>query len=170
MIARIRRAACLWAAATVGAVGTAAAQTPAAPAPAQETAPVPARAPVLPEKPLTSSTMPPQGRDSVGYPDVRSAFEALEKKQGVKISIQAGGWTVAEDRAAGAIWAFAPTSHPAYPSVVKRTFLTEGGAVSIDTKGICQAPKPACDKLMADFEADNRRLRESLAVKAKGNP
>jgi hypothetical protein len=123
-----------------------------------------------PARPVVSTTMPPQGGDGIGFKDVTSAYEALEKAPGVKISIKEGGWTIAEDRANLAVWSFAPAGHPAYPSVIKRVFLQDSGKVRIDMKAICQAKKPDCDKLIADFEDDNRMMIKAADDKARGKP
>lgn len=123
-----------------------------------------------PARPIASTTTPPQGKDSIGFKDVASALEALEKTPGVKISVKEGGWTIAEDRMNQAVWSFAPADHPAYPAVIKRVFLTEAGKVRIDMKAICQAKKPDCDKLIADFETDNRLMLKGAANQAPGKP
>ena len=123
------------------------------------------------ERPQVSSTAPPADKDSIGYPDAKSALEALEKKPGVKVSIKEGGWTIAEDKAVYTIWSFPPASHPAYPAVVKRIFLNENGVLRIDMKAICHAKKEECDTMMGEFQAENRRLREAaVAGKTKASP
>ena len=123
-----------------------------------------------PARPIVSTTTPPQGKDGIGFNDVASALEALEKTPGVKISVKEGGWTIAEDRMNQAVWSFAPADHPAYPAVIKRVFLTEAGTVRIDMKAICQAKKPDCDKLLADFETDNKLMLKGVANQAPGKP
>ena len=143
---------------------------------AQTPAPTITAKPIIaPEREMRSTTMPPQGQDSIGYKDVQAAYDALEKKPGVKITVKDGGWTIIEDRANYDIWSFSPAGHPAYPAVVKRTITEVAGVIHIDMKAICQAKKPACDKLIADFEADNQRMRDAVTKKSpvsaiKGKP
>lgn len=109
-----------------------------------------------------------QGQGGVGYPTVDAALQALEARSDVRISVQ-GGWTIAEDRAAGAVWSFTPPDHPAHPAVVKRAVVERDGQAFIDMTALCQASKGACDKLIADFQALNERTAQS-ARKAPAVP
>ena len=97
----------------------------------------------------------------IGYPTVAAALEALRGKSGAKFSIQ-GGWTIVEESASHTIWSFTPPNHPAHPAAVKRTIVEKDGAIYFQMNGLCQAKKPDCDKLLAEFEALNDRIRENL--------
>jgi hypothetical protein len=79
-----------------------------------------------------------------GYPSIAAALTALRAKPGVKIS-QQDGWTMIEDTAAYTLWAFAPTSDPAYPAAIKRQVANDAGQMVIQTSIQCEADKVACD-------------------------
>ncbi len=92
-------------------------------------------------------TLPPlvEATDNrFGYPTVAAALTALRAKPGVKIS-QQDGWTMIEDTAAYTVWAFAPSSNPAYPAAFKRALRNEGGQMVIQTSIQCEADKAACE-------------------------
>jgi len=100
---------------------------------------------------------------SIGYPSVAAALEALRARSDVKISNQ-GDWTIVDDPGATTVWSFTPPNHPAHPAVVKRAFVQkENGAWDVVMNVLCQADKPPCDKLVADFQALNERMRETIA-------
>jgi hypothetical protein len=102
--------------------------------------------------------------EGVGYPTVAAALDALEARSDVSISVQ-GGWTIADEKGASTIWSFTPADHAAHPAVVRRQLVQDNGGVSMKMTALCQASKAACDKLMADFQALNARMAESLAPK-----
>lgn len=97
----------------------------------------------------------------IGYESVLEALNALKAKESVVIRVEQG-WTLAEDRMENTIWSFPGEEHPAYPSAVKRTFFEKDGAIHLTMNVLCQAKKPECDDLVAEFEALNDRLRESM--------
>jgi hypothetical protein len=102
---------------------------------------------------------------SIGYLSVAAALADLHLKPDMKFSVQ-NGWTIAEDRSHFTLWSFAPAGDPAYPSAVKRTAVQEaGGRVTMDMKVLCQSTQSACDKLVADFNALNERMRNSFKSK-----
>jgi hypothetical protein len=105
--------------------------------------------------------------DSIGYPTVAAALEALKAKKGVAVSDH-GGWTVVEDKAAQAYWSFTPPGHPAHPAVVKRTVISENGGASMRMTALCQAAKEPCDQLMASFQQLNERMIQALQAKGAG--
>jgi hypothetical protein len=98
---------------------------------------------------------------SIGYPSVAAALADLHSKADVKFSVQ-NGWTIADDRSHFTLWSFPPEGDPAYPSVVKRTAVQQGKGISMDMKVLCQSTQSACDKLVADFNALNERVRDSF--------
>lgn len=102
----------------------------------------------------------------IGYPSVAAALDALKARNGVKISVQ-GGWTIVDDPSEKALWSFAPSDHPAFPAAVKRSTVERDGGVFIDMRALCQATKLACDKLMAEFQELNERMRRDLQRGAK---
>jgi hypothetical protein len=98
---------------------------------------------------------------SIGYPSVAAALADLHSKPEVKFSIQ-NGWTIAEDRSHSSFWSFPPEGDPAYPSAVKRIVVQTGAGVNLQMKVLCQSTQVACDKLVADFDALNERMRNSF--------
>jgi hypothetical protein len=70
------------------------------------------------------------------------------------------GWIVFSDRAARTIWLFVPKGAPAYPTVVKRSIVQQGGdAAVIQTNMLCEASKSACDDLAAELGSPDRSVR-----------
>ena len=101
---------------------------------------------------------------SIGYPSVAAALADLHSKPEVKFSIQ-NGWTVAEDRSHSSFWSFPPEGDPAYPSAVKRIVVQTAAGINLEMKVLCQSTQAACDKLVADFNALNERMRDSFKNK-----
>lgn len=106
--------------------------------------------------------LPEAGSSTIGYPNVPAAMAGLRSSPGVAFSMQ-NGWTIATDDAAATIWSFAPSGHAAYPSVVKRRLVEDGGATSMKMDVLCQAGKAACDDLVREFIELNEAARRSLA-------
>ena len=104
---------------------------------------------------------------SIGYPSVAAALEALKAKSDIKTSVQAG-WTVVEDGMT--LWSFTPPGHPAHPAAIKRTLVEKDGAWHVEMNALCQADKTACDKLMAEFQALNEKMRESIERSHRRTP
>lgn len=98
----------------------------------------------------------------VGYPSVAAALSDLRQKAGVTMR-DWRGWTVAEDTANKTIWSFTPQGHPAHPAVVKRQVVEEGGVLKVKTDAICEAKKPDCDRLIAQFQALARQAQQALS-------
>lgn len=96
----------------------------------------------------------------IGYQSVAAALDALKSRSDVTI-FERDGWTIIEDDAAGTLWSFTPASHPAHPAAVKRTVVQEDGQVFIDTKGLCQAEKTECDRLMVQVHELNELIGRS---------
>lgn len=106
-----------------------------------------------------------QGKvSSIGYPSVAAALADLHSRADVKFS-EANGWTIAEDKSHFTLWSFAPAGDPAYPSAVKRTAVKGDEGVSMNMNILCESTQEACDRLVADFEALNRRLQDSFKNK-----
>ena len=107
---------------------------------------------------LPSGPLPETASSGVEYPTVAAALSALRARKDVSISTERG-WTIITDEKHFTIWSFAPSSYPAYPALVKRTVRDRaGGGSHIDTSVLCEAHKAACDQLVREFDAMNRRL------------
>lgn len=96
-----------------------------------------------------------------GFPTVAAALDALRSKNGVVASNQ-DGWTVIEDRPAMTLWSFTPPGHEAHPAAVRRTIVRNGDDISVVTAVLCEAEKPACDALTAQFQQLTNKMREQL--------
>jgi hypothetical protein len=114
----------------------------------------------------TAGSLPESQQSTIGYPSVVAALKDLQSKPGVTFNTQ-NGWLIAEDTANLTIWSFAPKEHPAYPSVVKRSFVTTDGVTAMDMKVRCEAAKLSCDKLVIEFQHLNERTRAALQTKPK---
>ena len=95
----------------------------------------------------------------VGYKSVAEARKAVTALPGAKASEQQG-WLIVEQMPV--MWSFAPAGHEAYPTAVKRTVVQRDGRIDIDMSVLCEAPKPACDRLVESFKGLNEQMKRSL--------
>jgi hypothetical protein len=117
---------------------------------------------------LLGSTGASGQESGIGYPSVSAALQALKARADVKISIQ-GAWTIVQVPSENALWSFTPAGHPAHPAAVKRTVVEKEGKVFINMQALCQAAKDACDKLIAEFDELNNRMRADIQRRLKGD-
>lgn len=117
---------------------------------------------------VPAETVPPTPNASIGYPTVQAALEVLQAKPGVQIQItKPDAWTIANEPG-DVQWSFTPSSHSAYPAVVRRVIkMKPDGGIFIEMSGLCEAEKAACDKLMADFKELNERIGQSVRSQVK---
>lgn len=107
---------------------------------------------------IPAGPIPESRQSQIGYKSVADALNALKAQPDVTIRTD-NNWTIFIDERNFTIWSFAPTSHPAYPSVIKRQVTPRlGGGSEITMNVLCEASKPACDQLVRDFAALNNRL------------
>jgi hypothetical protein len=95
------------------------------------------------------------------YRTAAAALEALRAKGGVKISTESG-WTVIEDQSTLSVWSFTPPGHPAFPAAVHRQVIQEGNNLFVKMNVLCEAPKSACDTMVAEFQKLNGQVRDDL--------
>lgn len=113
-----------------------------------------------------------EGQDSenspIGYATVAEALQDLQNNSNADIRIE-NGWTVIEERSDTemVLWTFAPEAHPAYPAAIKRRIYESDGAMWIDMNALCQAEKDPCDALVAEFEALNDQIRNTVAERVE---
>lgn len=90
--------------------------------------------------------------DTIDFASVMDALAALRANPDARFQSD-DGWTVVADRENGraVLWFFTPESHPAHPSVVKRTVVDRNGIGYIDVAALCQAPQDACNELLSEF-------------------
>lgn len=100
------------------------------------------------------SALPEAPGPTIEYETVAAAQHALRRKAGVVVTTE-NGWEIANDEAALTIWSFSPRGYPAYPAVVKRQVVEDGGQVSIRMSVHCEASKSACDELVRTFSRMN---------------
>jgi hypothetical protein len=96
-----------------------------------------------------------------GYRTTAAALEALRNKGGVKISTEAG-WTVIEDQSTLSVWSFTPSGHPAFPAAVQRQVVQEEDHLFVKMNVLCEAPRPACDTMVAEFQKLSGKVRDEL--------
>ena len=84
---------------------------------------------------------------SIEYASVADALAALKVKPGVKVRTQ-GGMIIVEDpdSAHPATWIFLPKTHPAYPTVIKRSISNTKEGAFMETQVKCEASQKVCDK------------------------
>ena len=101
---------------------------------------------------------------SIPYASVEEARAALQSNPQAALT-EHEGWQIYNLRKNGRyeLWSFTPESHPANPSVVKRTLVKKNQRLYIDMDIICLSSQLLCDSLTADFNQINERIikRES---------
>jgi hypothetical protein len=108
-----------------------------------------------------AAPIPEASGSTIGYPTPAAALDDLKRHPGVVIKSQ-NGWTVADDEAAHTIWSFTPSDHPAYPAVVKRQLVQQGGGIAVKMDVLCNGSKAACDDLVRSFQALNAQIQANL--------
>lgn len=97
----------------------------------------------------------------IGYSSVAEARHAVLTMPGAT-SREEHGWLIVVDPTNYTLWTFTPPDHEAYPAVVKRVITQEGDNVYVQMTALCQAEKPACDRLFAHFKQMNDRARRAF--------
>jgi hypothetical protein len=97
---------------------------------------------------------------AIQYSSPAAALADLRAKNGVVFSKNAD-WLIAKDTD-GANWSFTPSTHPAHPSVGRRQLVEHNGGFYVETRIMCHAEKPACDKLRDDYVLLDRRMNEAI--------
>lgn len=107
------------------------------------------------------STLKTGNSIQIEFATVTHAMDALRARENVRVSKEYG-WTIMQDRDAGAVWSFTPEKHPAHPTMVKRTLIDHGRAVEIVMDGQCEADYEACEKVMAEMKRRTFRYQSML--------
>jgi hypothetical protein len=110
---------------------------------------------------FASTAVGADGSDTIGYPSVEAALDALRADPTAQFETQQG-WTVVASRAGGdpVQWFFTPAGHPAHPAVVKRTAVETSDLGFIDLAALCYGPESECYRLIDDF-----RQRSEQAIR-----
>jgi hypothetical protein len=113
------------------------------------------------------STPPSSG---VGFTSVKQALTELKSRPGVAITTtEPDGWVIISEADGMSVWSFAPKSHYAYPAVVHRTLkIVSDGNLMVQMRGLCEAKKEPCDKLMQEFEAMNAQMQGQVQNSLNG--
>jgi hypothetical protein len=107
---------------------------------------------------LPSGPLPESGASDIGYQSVATALASLTGRKDVNIST-VRDWTIITDTKNLTVWSFAPASYSAYPAVVRRVVRARSdGGSDIDMSVLCEASKEACDQLVREFVAMNKRI------------
>ena len=101
-----------------------------------------------------------QGFDSTGK-SVQETLSELKSDPSVKLR-SSHGWTIVTSDSDRIVWSFAPETHPAFPSFVKREVKKDDKKVYIETSVRCGAEKNVCDALVQDFIDLNTKVRSQM--------
>jgi hypothetical protein len=103
----------------------------------------------------------------IGFKSVNEAMAFLKTKPTVNITVtKPDGWLIANDTSPFTVWSFTPEGHYAHPAVVKRELKqNEDGGVYVKMTALCQAEKEPCDRLIAEFEELNNKMRKNVQEK-----
>lgn len=110
-----------------------------------------------------ASNVEPAEAARIEYPTVEAALAAVRARPGVTES-QSDGWTVIEDKARRETWLFSPAGHFAHPAMVKRTVVRRAGETRTQTAARCGAGQAACDRLVAQFDAADKKAAPQQRV------
>ena len=101
----------------------------------------------------------------IGYASVSAARQALAVKAAVQAADH-GGWTIVTDQAGDAFttWTFAPKSHPAYPTVVRRDIVFKNRNPTLITRVMCESKRAACDSLYHRLHAQIARCASNCTT------
>jgi hypothetical protein len=118
--------------------------------------------------PALAQTPPPEPT-RIDFSSVAAALKELEARDGNgTVVAHADGWTLINEPLASAQWSFTPSSHYAYPALVRRIIRrSPTGAVSVETASLCEAPQAECSKLLSEFAALNDRITQAVTARVR---
>ncbi|MDL2336786.1 MAG: molecular chaperone DnaJ [Pseudomonadota bacterium] len=118
--------------------------------------------------PALAQTAPPEPT-RIDFSSVAAALKELEARDGNgTVVAHADGWTLINEPLASAQWSFTPSSHYAYPALVRRIIKrSPTGAVSVETASLCEAPQAECSKLLSEFAALNDRITQAVTARGR---
>ncbi len=105
----------------------------------------------------------------IGYPTVDAALAGVRARPSISES-KSDGWTVFEDKERREVWLFSPSGHAAHPAVVKRTVVRRFGDTGTQTAAMCGTSKTECDRLVAEFDAADKKAAEKARAAQPGIP
>jgi hypothetical protein len=62
-------------------------------------------------------------------------------------------------------WAITTPANPAHPAVICRTLVQRQEAWVVETRVLCDGPKPACDRMVADFADLDKKMADYIKAK-----
>jgi hypothetical protein len=89
-------------------------------------------------------------------------LDTLRNEPGIQLIHEDDLYMAFAEKSHSIVWTFTRPGHPAHPAVVCRRPVEQGAAVAIEMRVVCGGPKDACDRLVADFEELNKRMREDF--------
>lgn len=106
----------------------------------------------------------PARAELCGTPDASPGqkFEQLTAIEKLPETFRSEQYIALRDRNRMITWTFTQAAHPAHPAVVCRRVVESDGALRLEMNANCQAKKPACDALIAEFEQLNARMIEEM--------
>ncbi|MET3117108.1 hypothetical protein AAKU64_001321 [Undibacterium sp. GrIS 1.8] len=119
----------------------------------------------------TAAKAVPSKVSGTGFKTVASALEAVNAKPDVSVNTTPDAWTIITEADGMTIWSFTPPTYPAYPAVVKRTLKNRSnGDLYVEMGVLCEAKKTICNKLVKDFENQNKKMTKQLKEGVKNAP
>ena len=113
----------------------------------------------------------PSKVSGIGFNTVASALEAVNAKPDVSVNTTPDAWTIITEADGMTIWSFTPSTYPAYPAVVKRTLKNRSnGDLYVEMNVLCEAKKAICNKLIKDFENQNKKMTKQVKEGVKTTP
>lgn len=113
----------------------------------------------------------PSKVSGTGFKTVASALEAVNAKPDVSVNTTPDAWTIITEADGMTIWSFTPPTYPAYPAVVKRTLKNRSnGDLYVEMGVLCEAKKTICNKLVKDFESQNKKMTKQVKEGVKNAP
>ena len=118
------------------------------------------------------ASAPERGGASIPFATVAQALAALKARDGDSVTVMsADGWITVDEPSAAARWSFTPSGHYAYPAVVKRVIKrSPAGAAEVETASLCESDKASCDKLLAEFQVLDERIRQAIQARGRRAP
>ncbi|MDY7537722.1 hypothetical protein QN372_01040 [Undibacterium sp. RTI2.1] len=119
----------------------------------------------------TMAKAAPSKISGTGFKTVASALEAVNAKPDVSVNTTPDAWTIITEADGMTIWSFTPPTYPAYPAVVKRTLKNRSnGDLYVEMGVLCEAKKTICNKLVKDFENQNKKMTKQVKEGVKNAP
>ena len=89
-------------------------------------------------------------------------LDTLRNEAGIELIHQDDLYLAFAEEARGIVWTFTRPNHPAHPAVVCRQVVQQGEDIGVETRVLCGGRKTACDRMVADFQDLNERMKQDI--------